>query len=90
MSNTLGVLATIGIVGFSGAAIVYAPHAYASPVMEDMPQWDCRANGNFVCGPNNSQGATAGCYNDTGLMVAPWPCHVVVNPDGSADAYEGA
>jgi len=28
-----------------------------------------------------------GCYDENGHMVAPAPCHIVVNPDGSSDVY---
>ena len=68
-----------------GPAIITA-HA-APAIQEDDPGWDCVSMGNRVCGPTNSQGIEAGCYNDAAQLVAPWPCHVVVNPDGSSDAY---
>ncbi len=31
---------------------------------EDSPEWDCRTDGNRVCGPANSQGVAAGRYWD--------------------------
>ncbi len=68
------------------ASVVSAAPVYASP-MEDSPSWDCATDGNRICGPGNAQGIAAGCYSDTGVMVAAWPCYVVVNPDGSSDVY---
>lgn len=59
-------------------------------VTEDSPSWSCANDGNRICGPNNSNGEPAGCYDDGGVMVAAWPCHTVTNPDGSADVYYGA
>lgn len=56
-------------------------------VPEDDSAWDCRTMGDRVCGPTNSSGVDAGCYNDSGTMVAPWPCRIIVNADGSADVY---
>lgn len=64
--------------------------AQAAPVVqEDDPGWDCRLDGNRICGPTNTQAIAAGCYNDAAQLVAPWPCHVIVNADGSSDVYTG-
>lgn len=52
---------------------------------EDSPDWRCDVDGNRVCGPGNA--TPAGCYSDTGVMVAPWPCFVVANPDGSSAVW---
>jgi hypothetical protein len=77
--------------GIPTGAIVSATSAIAAPtVTEDSPAWDCIFDGNRICGPGNPQGVAAGCYNDRGALVAPWPCHLVVNPDGSADVYTGS
>lgn len=60
-----------------------APH-----VDEDAPGWSCVHDGNRVCGPTNDEGVPAGCYDDGGALVAPWPCHVVVDPaTGEGDVY---
>lgn len=75
--------------GIPAGAILSAPPASAAPVQEDSPAWDCVFDGNRICGPGNPQGVAAGCYNDRGALVAPWPCHILINPDGSADVYEG-
>ena len=57
---------------------------------EDQPCWDCRSAGDRVCGPGNDQGLTPGCYDDTGALVAGWPCRVVVDPvTGEGDVYIG-
>lgn len=60
-----------------------------STIQEDDPGWDCTMMGDRVCGPGNSNGVPAACYDEGGVIVALWPCHVVVNPDGSSDVYEG-
>ena len=75
-------VAVIAICGALGAGI----HPGHVP-MEDESSWDCVSDGNRICGPGNPQGQPAGCYDDGGVLVAPWPCHVVVNPDGSADVF---
>lgn len=56
-------------------------------VQEDSPAWSCVDDGNRICGPGNSNGAPAGCYDDGGVLVATWPCYVVINPDGSSDVF---
>jgi len=59
-------------------------------IEEDDPGWSCVDDGNRICGPNNPQGALPGCYDEGGVLVAVWPCHVVVNPQtGEGDVYEG-
>ena len=60
------------------------------PIVEDSVGWDCRTDGNRICGPDNSNALPAGCYNDAAALVAPWPCYIVVGPDGTADIYTGA
>lgn len=82
---------TIGALASFGAMLLAYPEAdqpasYQS-VVEDDPAWDCTTMGNRICGPSNAQGAVAGCFDEGGVLVAPWPCTVVVNPDGSADVY---
>lgn len=74
------------VLGAALAALVLAPMANAAP-SEDSPEWSCIADGNRTCGPGNEQGAQPGCYDDRAALVAPWPCYIVVNPDGSADVY---
>lgn len=72
------------------AIIAQAQAAPAGQTQEDDPGWDCRTMGDRRCGPTNVQGVAAGCYADTGALVAPWPCHVVVDPaTGEADVYTG-
>ncbi len=61
----------------------------ASRISEDSSTWDCRVDGNRMCGPGNAQQVIPGCYDDAGALVSVWPCHVVVNSDGSSDVYEG-
>lgn len=51
--------------------------------------WSCVDNGNRICGPGNPEGKLAACYDDARMVVALWPCHVVINPDGSSDVYRG-
>lgn len=59
----------------------------AGHLPEDSDSFDCRSDGNRICGPGNSQGVPAGCYSDAGALVSAWPCRIVVNADGSADVY---
>jgi hypothetical protein len=68
------------------AAGIGIGHANATPE-EDQPGWSCVHDGNRICGPGNAEGAVAGCYQDDGTLVVPWPCWVVVNDDGSSDIY---
>lgn len=82
----------------ASATLLPCPQATATPdttghaptVQEDSPAWSCVDNGNRICGPGNPEGKPAACYDDGGVIMAVWPCHVVVNADGSADVYEGA
>lgn len=67
--------------------IADAPQSPAHRVEEDDPGWSCVSDGNRICGPANSEGKPAGCYDDGGVMVAAWPCYVVVNGKGDADVY---
>ena len=83
----IALVAALGIP--AGAVISSAPATAAPTVQEDESRWDCIFDGNRICGPLNAQGATPGCYNDHAALVAPWPCHVVVNADGSSDVYAG-
>ena len=56
---------------------------------EDSACWDCTQDGNRICGPDNAQLATAGCYSRSGVLVTPWPCTAILNPDGTTDIYPG-
>ncbi len=72
-----------------GPAII--AQAQAAPIVEDDPAWSCATMGNRICGPANTNQLAAGCYNDSAQLVAPWPCHVIVDPStGVGDVYEGA
>lgn len=72
------------------AATFTSPTVYAAPITEDDPAWSCIENGNRICGPGNTNGVPAGCYNDLGALVSAWPCHVVVDPaTGEGDVYTG-
>lgn len=74
MSNRIGIFTSAVIVAGSAAAVWLSPHAYASQCLEDMPCWSCVDDGNRVCGPGNSEGKPAACYDDGGVIVAYWPC----------------
>lgn len=41
------------------------------PAQEDDPWWDCRVDGNRICGPSNVQGVPAGMYAG-GVLVTDW------------------
>lgn len=51
-------------------------------ITEDDPRWSCVDDGNKVCGPGNSNGVPAGCYDDGGVLVAEWPCKAWSPADG--------
>ena len=82
-------LACAGIVQAGAVLADAVPIATESTLQEDDPGWDCRG-GNRVCGPaSDDYGHAPGCYNDRGLLVEPWPCHIRVNSDGSSDVFVG-
>lgn len=57
-------------------------------IEEDDPRWDCRIDGNRICGPANANAVMAGCYDDQAALVAVWPCHVEVNRyTGESDVF---
>lgn len=66
----IGVLFGAGLGIPVGPAIIASAEAQPA-VTEDDPGWDCRTNGDFVCGPTNAQGVAAGLYRD-GALVAVW------------------
>jgi hypothetical protein len=39
------------------------PDITPARVTEDSPSWDCRRDGNRICGPGNAQGVPAGNYS---------------------------
>lgn len=82
MSNRIGILATASIITLGALGIHAAPYAYASP-NEDQPGWSCVDDGNRVCGPGNANHVPPGCYDDGGVLFAPWPCI----PWGRSDGY---
>jgi DNA uptake protein ComE-like DNA-binding protein len=43
----------------------------AAPVHEGDPGFNCATMGNHVCGPDNTEGIPAGCY-DQGTLVVAW------------------
>lgn len=96
-----GLLVTLKVIlaGAVAAAIVTAEPVHAADrqlgsaldrVEEDSPDWDCVGMGNRICGPGNARGVVPGCYDDGGVLVAPWPCHVIVDGAGNGAVYTGA
>lgn len=77
MNRKQALVLVTGKVAF-GAAMVAGLHtlpvAAATPPLEDEPGWSCVDDGNRICGPNNSEGKPAACYDDGGVIVALWPC----------------
>lgn len=47
------------------------PKATTKAKTEDSPGWDCRTQGNHICGPHAPGGHEAGCYRD-GVRVIAW------------------
>lgn len=87
-------LAFAGSIMYVGA--VSGVHGTASASPNEDQQWSCVDDGNRICGPGNSNGAPAGCYDDGGVLVAVWPCswhtldngqRLLIASDGSADLY---
>lgn len=70
-------------------AVLTAPAAAAQSPQEDDPGWSCVTAGNHVCGPDSDDaGHAPGCYSDTGVLVAKWPCFVRIDAvTGDADVY---
>lgn len=73
----------------AGVILVGIPFAVEgspySEVNEDDASWSCVDDGNKICGPGNAQGAPAGCYDDGGVLLFRWPCHVQDLGDGQTD-----
>jgi DNA uptake protein ComE-like DNA-binding protein len=77
---TAGVVAGV-LFQFSGASEAPAPKfsdqvvqvvpARPAEVHDDDPNFNCATAGNHVCGPGNTEGLAAGCYDD-GTLVVPW------------------
>lgn len=65
-----------------GFALAPAATAKADTVSDDDPSWSCVDQGNRVCGPGNTSGAPAGCYDDGGVMFKAWPCEAWKPSDG--------
>lgn len=83
----------LAVTAFTAAfvtALIAGPptSAHAQPT-EDSPGWSCIETQTRVCGPaSDDYGHTPGCYDDGGVLVALWPCYVVVDPTtGEADVY---
>lgn len=49
--------------------VLPAVHGTPKPPVEGEPGFDCRTQGNRICGPGSN--FPAGCYND-GVRVIPW------------------
>ena len=85
--------------------VAYAPEPTAQPVQatiwEDSPGFNCTTMGNHICGPGNSEGLPAGCYEDlqdAGTLVVAWtryddphadPLWQQDNPTGNCLAIAG-
>ena len=82
-------IALVAVAPAFGASLVLGlATAHAEPIQEDSPNWSCVDDGNRICGPNNAEGQPAGCYDDGGVLVAAWPCYVVIDPQtGDSDVY---
>ncbi|MGE2717578.1 hypothetical protein ACQI4L_26245 [Mycolicibacterium litorale] len=78
-------IAASAAIAFACVAGASAP-AFAQPITEDSPAWDCRINGNGVCGPDNAQGVQAGQYVNGQLV--PWSLSEI--PDWCRDICLGA
>lgn len=79
-----------------GLLTLPAPDGHAVPAQaqaQHQPGFSCVDDGLRVCDPADAaaQGKPAACYDDGGVIVALWPCHVVIDPrTGDSDVYTGA
>jgi hypothetical protein len=62
---------TAAVLSIAALFALPAP-ADAAPITEDSPAWDCRTDGNHICGPHNAQGVAPGLYRGFDL-ISPWP-----------------
>ncbi len=58
--------AVVGAVLAVVALCTLSPPVAAATVPEDSQQWDCRVNGNRICGAGNDQDVLPGRYWDCG------------------------
>jgi hypothetical protein len=73
MKTKTASLLVAGVWIFGGLMAAGEVQAHASGP-EDGPAWSCVDDGNRICGPDNSEGKPAACYDDGGVIVALWPC----------------
>ncbi len=82
--------------------VTYAPEQpVQATIWEDGPGFNCTTMGNHICGPGNSEGLPAGCYEDlqdAGTLVVAWtryddpsadPLWQQANPTGNCLAIAG-
>ena len=80
-----------GLIGLGALGVIFVSVAYGDTldkyhdISDDDPSWSCVDDGNHVCGPDNVEGKPAACYDDGGVIVALWPCHVVEIGNGQTD-----
>lgn len=79
---TSGKVRGIAFAGMLFFGLASAAQAVADPISDDDPGWSCVDMGNRVCGPGNSNGVTAGCYDDGGVLFKAWPCSAWKPSDG--------
>ena len=77
MKNIKAAIIGAGI-GLGILASIFGPDASTSiapdPIQEDSDEWRCATMGDHVCGPTNTEGMVAGCYDHEGVLVVMWPC----------------
>jgi len=56
------------------AAVISATAGLAGITYHNGYTPSCVDDGDRVCGPGNAEHIPAGCYDDGGVFVAPWPC----------------
>lgn len=62
------------IAGLAAASLVLAPVSNAEPPGDQPGVSSCVDDAPRVCGPDNTLGAPAGCYDDGGVLEFAWPC----------------
>jgi hypothetical protein len=64
------------------AAAISVTAGLAASTYDDGYTPSCVDDGDRVCGPGNAEHVPAGCYDDGGVFVAPWPCAAWKPADG--------
>lgn len=82
-----GMLIAAAVVAIGGHVL---PAAHADVCHEDQKCWDCRSDGNRICGPGNPQGVLPGWYGDVDCWPGAVWCPDIDAPYSPARVHPGA